>query len=277
MLERSILPGGHYLAGPRECIMGSSMAKSLRYHVGDTVRVMTSASDYALNLRKFVIVGLFATGMNVFDDMMFQIGLPDAQQLLRTGDGVQQLIVMLKDYRKADAAGARIRAAIADTAISVTPWTRIGDTWTTVVLVSRIYNWIYVVIALLGAFIISNIMMMVVLERRKEIGILKSMGFRRRQVMLMFLFEGMLLGLVGSIAGALLGALLVAVFHSTGINLTAYMSKTTIPLDNILYPTLGIADLMYSVVLGTLLAALISLAPARRAAGMNAVEAIKSV
>ena len=277
MLQRSILPGGRYLAGPRELIMGAAMAKSLRFRVGDTVRVMASASDYALNLRKFVIAGLFSTGMNVFDDMMFQIGLPDAQELLRTGGAVQQIIVMLKDYRTADRAAARIRADISDTSINVTPWTRVGDTYTTVELVTRIYNIIYIVIALLGAFIISNIMMMAVLERRKEIGILKSMGFKRGEVLAMFLVEGMTLGFAGSLAGVALGCAITAFFHVHGIDLTAYMSKISVPLDNVLYPRIAAANVAFSVLLGTVLAALVSVAPARQAAGMNAVDAIKSV
>lgn len=277
LLQKSILPGGRYLSGPRDLIMGSAMAKSLRFRVGDTVRVMTSGSDYALHLKKFVVAGLFSTGMNVFDDMMFQIGLADAQDLLRTGNAAQQIIIMLKDYRNADKVAARIRSDISDTSMSVTSWTRVGDTYATVVLVTRIYDWIYVVIALLGAFIISNIMMMAVLERRKEIGILKSMGFRRSEVLVMFLAEGMMLGFVGSLAGVALGGAAVAIFHACGLDLTAYMSRISVPLDNVLYPTVGLANILYSVGLGTVLAALVSVAPARQAAGMDVVDAIKSV
>ena len=276
-LQKSILAPGRYLSGKREMIMGASLARGLHYVVGDTVRVMTSGSDFALHLKKFIIVGLFSTGLNVFDDMMFQIGLEDARDLLALGNATQQIIVMLNDYRKADKVAASIRAIIPDTSISVTPWTKVGDTYTTVVLVTRIYNWIYVIIALLGAFIISNIMMMVVLERRKEIGILKSMGFKRGDVLIMFLFEGMALGLAGSLAGAALGAGLVAFFHVHGIDLTAYMSRISIPLDNVIYTTLSASNLIYSIVLGTVLSAVVSIAPARQAARMNVVDAIKSV
>ncbi len=55
------------------------------------------------------------------------------------------------------------------------------------------------------------------------------------------------------------------------------MSRISVPLDNVLYTTLSAANLVYSVVLGTVLAALVSVAPARQAAGMNVVDAIKSV
>ena len=181
-LQKSLVPGSRYLSGPRDLIMGSSLAATLHYKAGDTVRVMTSGSDYALHLKKFVVAGLFNTGMKLFDDMIFQISITDARDLLRMGNSGQQIIVMLKDYRKADHVAARIRAMLPDTSLSVTPWTKIGDTYTSVMLVTKIYGWIYVIIALLGAFIISNIMMMVVLERRKEIGILMSMGLTRREV-----------------------------------------------------------------------------------------------
>jgi lipoprotein-releasing system permease protein len=118
---------------------------------------------------------------------------------------------------------------------------------------------------------------MAVMERRKEIGILKSMGFTRREVLIMFLAEGMALGFVGSLAGTALGAGLVALFHVHGIDLTAYMSRMSIPLDNVIYTTLSASNLAYSILLGTVLAALVSVPPARQAARMNVVDAIKSV
>jgi len=276
-LQKSIVPPGRYLEGKRDIIMGSTLAQSLHYGIGDTVRVMTSGSDYALHLKKFVVRGLFATGLNVFDDMMFQIGIDDARDLLAMGKASQQIIIMLSDYKKADKVAERIRTIISDTSISVTPWTKIGDTFTTVELVSKIYGWIYVVIALLGAFIISNIMMMVVMERRKEIGVLKSMGFKRREILIMFLMEGMALGFVGSMVGSALGAGLVVFFHVHGIDLTSYMSRISIPLDNVIYTSLNVTNLVYAISLGTILSALVSIAPARQAANMNAVDAMKSV
>jgi len=183
LLQKSIVPGGRYLEGPRELIMGSSLAKSLKYLVGDTVRVMTSGSDWALHLKKFVVVGFFKTGLLGLDDMVFQIRLDDARDLLRMEDEAQQIVIMLRDYREADNVAEYLRAKISDTTLSVTPWTKIGDTYATIRLIGNVYNWIFVIIALLGAFIISNIMMMVVMERRKEIGILKSMGVTKFEVL----------------------------------------------------------------------------------------------
>jgi putative ABC transport system permease protein len=276
-IRKSLLPGSRSLAAPRDMVMGADLARELAYRLGDTVRVMTSGADYALHLKKFVLTGVFKTGLKLYDDALFRIGISDARDLLRMGDATQQIIFMLHDYTKAGAAAARMRARVADTSIAVTPWTAVGDTYRSVLLVTRIYNIIYIVIALLGAFIISNIMMMVVLERRREIGILTAMGFKRGEILAMFLVEGMTLVFVGSAAGVLLGWALVAFFHTHGIDLTMYMSKISLPLDNVIYTRLSAANVVYSLVLGTALAALVSLAPARQAAGMNAVDAIKSV
>ena len=277
LLQKSIVPGGRYIEGPRELIMGSSLAKSLKYRVGDTVRVMTSGSDWALHLKKFVVVGLFKTGLLGLDDMVFQIRLDDARDLLRMEDEAQQVVVMLRDYREADNVAGYLRAKISDTTLSVTSWTKIGDTYATIRLIGNVYNWIFVIIALLGAFIISNIMMMVVMERRKEIGILKSMGVSGREVLFMFLTEGALLGFAGSLAGAVLGFAFVVALHFHGIDMTAFMSRVDLPLDNVIYPRLSIVNLVKSIGLGVILAAGVSLLPARQAARMNAVDAIKSV
>jgi putative ABC transport system permease protein len=277
LLQKSLLPGSRYLAGPRSLIMGNSLAKSLNYRLGDTVRVMTTGSDYALHLKKFVMVGLFKTGMNVLDDMIFQININDARNLLAMGNGAQQIVIMLNDYHDAEKVALTIRNALTDTSIAVTPWTKIGDLYRTVMTAEKVYTWIFGIVALLGAFIISNIMVMVVLERRKEIGILKSLGMTSGEVLAIFLWEGMILGLVGSLVGALCGSGIVLFFHVHGIDLSSLVRQATLPMDNIIYPATRPANLIATVVLGAGLSALMSLLPSRQAARMNVVDAIKSI
>ena len=80
-------------------------------------------------------------------------------------------------------------------------WTSLGDIASLIPLTRSIYFWGEIVVAFLGAFIIANIVMMVVLERKREIGILKSMGMERPRILWLFLVEGVLLGAIGSAAG----------------------------------------------------------------------------
>jgi len=271
-----ILPSIYPLSS-KEIIIGEILAKDLKYKIGDTARVMAVGSDNALHLKKFVICGIFKTGIRMYDETIIQMGIKDAADLLKTENSCQQIVIMLKNYEKADVVAKRIRELIKDPQILVTPWTKIGDTYTNLKLVSNIYAWLFVIIALLGAFIINNIMMMVVFERRKEIGILKSMGFSKNQILMIFLSEGILLGLVGSIVGVLLGSIITVFLHYYGIDLTLWMSKINFPLDNVIYPRLELIDILFSFLLGTILAGIVSAGPAFRAAKMNAIDAIKSV
>lgn len=277
LLKRAILPGGQYLAAQKDLIMGAGLARALKYQVGDTVAVMTRGSDFALHLRKFKLVGVFQTGINAMDDKFFQIGLADARTLLRMGDGTQQLIVLLKDHQQADAFADKIRSALATDGIQVTPWTQIGDTYRLVTFASKFYGWLFFIIALLGAVIIANIMMMVVMERRKEIGILRSLGLGTGEVLTLFVLEGTFLGLTGSVVGATLGMLLNLYLSQHGMDFSEATKAGTVPMDNIIYSAINPLIWAKAILFGTVAAALISILPSRRATKLRIVETLKSV
>lgn len=277
MLNKSILPGGRYIAGERETIIGVKIAEALGYSVGDTMKVMTQGSDYALHMRKLRIVGIFRTGLNSLDDVVFQMTLSDAKALLRMGDAVQQILVMIDDYMDAEEMAAAIQAKIGSDEIAVTPWTEIGEYGKLVRLAESLYSIIYFAVALLGTFIIGNIMMMIVLERRREIGILKSMGMSRGHILILFVTEGMSLGLTGSLSGALLGVAVSTWFHFKGIDFTKMLSAVNFPMDNVVYFSIDPEKLVQAILIGVLASVIVSILPSRRAATMNAVEAIRSV
>lgn len=277
LLHKSILPGGRYIRGEREAIMGAGLAEALDYEVGDTVKVMAQGSDYALHLRKLAIVGIFESGLKEMDERIFQMSLSDAKELLRMRTATQQIIVMLDDYHRAGAVAGALQSAIGDTTLSIQSWREAGIYGDYVTMASNVYGIIYLVIALLGTFIIGNIMMMVVLERRREIGVLKSMGFSRREILVLFVMEGVLLGLAGSLAGVIGGTGVSLYFHVFGLDFTGALSSVSMPMDNVIYTTIEVGGLLQALVLGTIVAGVVSLIPSWQAAKMNPVEAIKSV
>jgi putative ABC transport system permease protein len=201
----------------------------------------------------------------------------DAKTFLRTGGGTQSIIIMLDDYHDAKRIAARIDSLLGDPTLAVMPWTDIGDYGRLMQLEEKIFNVLFVVVLFLGAFIITNIMTMVVLERRKEIGILKSMGFANAEVLILFLWEGVFLGIWGSLIGGGLGFLLNVFLHFKGIDFSSYFKSLEFPLDNVLYWTVDVPVALGIVVLGCVISGLVSIIPSLRAARMNAVDAIKSV
>jgi ABC-type lipoprotein release transport system permease subunit len=189
---------------------------------------------------------------------------------------------MLKDYRDALKASKAAKTAL-DSAglgagLAVTPWTEVGEYGRYEEMMSSVYGILLIGLSLLGAVIITNIMTMVILERRKEIGILKSMGFKPREILGLFVAEGSVIGFIGSAAGVLLGlAFQAAVLARGGYDFSSLSSSLTIPIDSIVKPALGAGRVIAILVTGILVSAFVSISPARRAARMNAIEAIRSV
>jgi putative ABC transport system permease protein len=287
MLDRSIIEG-RYLnnasnAGPkeREIVIGRKVADTLKLKVGDTFKVLVSGSDYSLHIPTLRVVGIFKTGLNALDDSTFQISLKDAQKILHTGGGSQQILIMLKDYQNAEKVSRMIQARLNQDErfgnILAVSWKQAGGMAQLVDSMVQIYNFIYIIIAFLGSFIITNVMMMVVLERKKEIGIIKSMGFSRLEILLMFLMEGSILGLIGSISGVMVGTLSTIYFVVNGLDLTSMISQLNMPMDNVIKFVITIPAIIGTMFLGILVAAVVSVIPSRQAAKMKVVDAIKSV
>ncbi len=279
MLDRSIKSGG-YITAPGEALIGAGIAKDLGFKVGDTLKVVTQKADYGLGFKRFKVAGIFATNVNSLDGNIFQIGLGDARELLGAEGGSTQLLVMLADYRHSDAAAKKIRAGLEKAGfagLAVVPWTKSGSFAGLMLLMDKMFAWIYIIIAFLGAFVIANVMMMVVLERKKEIGILKSMGMPRREILYLFLVEGCLLGAIGSATGILLGLGLCVLFSKVGMDFSSAMASFSWPMDNVVYATVSLPDALLLFALGVAVAAVISFLPSRKAATMDPIEAIRSV
>lgn len=280
MLDRALTPGSSYLDAAGTAVVGKKLADDLGLKVGDTLKVIAEKADYGMGFKKFRISGLFHTGLDTFDGSTFLVSLPDARDLLGLDRGASEVLVMLKDYRDADRAAALISSHLAAaglSGLSVQSWTALGDMAAIVTLSQNIYFWGEIVVAFLGAFIIANILMMVVLERKREIGILKSMGMERPRILWLFLAEGVLLGAIGSLAGVIVGTGLNVWLSIKGLDMTKAISGSGIPLDNVIHPAVHPANVVWLFVVGILVSVVVSFLPSRTAARMDPIEAIRSV
>jgi len=280
MLDRAILPGGAYMDAPGTAIVGKKLAADLGLHQGDTLKVITEKADYGLGFKKLKISGIYSTGVDTFDGSTFMMRLDDARDLLGLDRGASQVLVMLKRYQQADRAAALISAHLAASGLgglSVQSWTALGDIAALIRLSDNFYFWGEIIVAFLGAFIIANIVMMVVLERKREIGILMSMGMERPRILWLFLVEGVLMGIIGSAAGVIVGTTLNLLLGAKGLNMTRTISGSGIPLDNIIYPVVHPGAVAWFFALGILVSVIVSFLPSRTASRMDPIDAIRSV
>lgn len=280
MLQKSLLPGGAYVDMPGTTIVGSVLASDLGLKVGDSLKIIATKSDGGIGFKSLKISGIFKTGTNALDGSVFQMRLDDAQTMLAMPGGAQQILVMLPDYRKAASWQGKIASTLRAhgyTDLSVLPWTEIGDYSKVILLAGAVYSGIWFFIALLGAFIIANIMTMVVLERRRETGILMAMGMQPSKIMGMFLLEGTMLGLGGSLFGTFAGEVFNLVLSKRGLDLSSSLAGFSWPLDNIIRPTISLSGVLIGVSFCTIAAMLMSILPAWRASRMEVVDSLKAV
>jgi len=288
-LEKAIV-AGRYLSGQvieregyryREVIVGKKMADILKIGVGDTFSVMLQGSDYGIRIPRFQVVGIFQTGLNMMDENIFQMDLGDAMEVLRTDGGVQEVEIFLKNYKKAASLAREIQTWMNQDGrwgeVVVTPWNRAGGMVSLLDQVVPVYNLIYFVVTLLGMIIITNIMMMIVLERRREIGLLKAMGLKPREILVLFLYEGLVLGGIGSILGVVLGVVVSTPLAIWGVDFASSLANMNLPLDSTIHWRITPRSVVVSLLLGLVVATVVSFLPARLAARMKPVDAIRSV
>jgi putative ABC transport system permease protein len=144
---------------------------------------------------------------------------------------------------------------------------------------SGVMNIFSVVILLIAAIGILNLLLMAVYERTREIGILGAMGLKPRQIALLFILEGTLIGLVGVAVGIVFGLIINGVFMRVGLDFTAFTSITSYMalITGRIYPSWGLSKLLWRGLTVAIIAALAAIIPAREAAHREPAEALHFV
>ncbi len=199
-------------------VLGSELAARLGAAVGDRVLLATletdagSALGYRTRLRQFRLVGLFTSGLYTYDSSFGFVSVAAAQDFFQLGDHVTGLEVRLADMFDAPAAARRLQEAAGAPRLRTNNWMDLNrNLFTWMKLEKTVMFLILALIVLVAAFNIVSTLFMVVLEKRRDIGVLKSMGATSAQVRAIFLVEGLLIGVLGVGLGLVLGGGLIAV------------------------------------------------------------------
>jgi lipoprotein-releasing system permease protein len=202
-------------------IMGKSLAEELGVGVGDPLIIISPASIEAASgaprLRRFVVTGLFHSGMYEYDSSLIFVALKDGQVLLADDPQLESgLEIRLHDLFDAPAIARKITQLIGQ-GFEVANWTQTdAPLFSALKLEKFTYFLVLLLIVLVAAFNIVATLVMVVMERRKEIAILRAMGARAASIVTIFLCEGAALGIVGTALGVTTGFLasyLIGKYH----------------------------------------------------------------
>lgn len=185
--------------GPSGIVIGIELAKDLGAGVGDKVRLTTaSGASETLN-----VVAMFDFGNKGVNERNVYIGLRTAQNLLNLVGGVSSLEVKVRDPFAAEVIAQTIQAETGQQADS---WIKTNAQFFTAMAAQTLSNTlIRFFIGLTAALGIASVLVVSVVQKSKEIGILRAMGTSRGQILRLFLLQGGLMGLMGSVLGSLLG------------------------------------------------------------------------
>jgi lipoprotein-releasing system permease protein len=193
-------------------IVGKDVARQLGLLIGDVVSVispvaMPTAVGMVPRVKRFVVVGLFDSGMAEYDSSLVYMDLANAQRFFDMGDTVTGIEVRAVDLYGAKAVGDRIRATLG-VPFRVRDWMEINhNLFSALKLEKTVYFIVLLLIVLVAAFNIVATLIMVVMEKRKDIAILKSMGATRAGIRRIFVYKGMIVGVAGTVIGNLSGYL----------------------------------------------------------------------
>jgi lipoprotein-releasing system permease protein len=207
-------------------VVGAELAASLYAGLGDTLVITTPRGELDLqNLasesRRFVIAGFLDTGLYDFDARFVYMPLAAAQEFFGyASDGVTAIGVRAADMMAAPELGEAIRRELGPFDYAANDWIALNRNLFDWVRYEKVMMFVLLgLVILVAAFNIVGILTMMVGERRREIGILLSMGARRRQIQTIFLIEGCYVGFWGTALGTLLGWLGTVYLDKVGIRI----------------------------------------------------------
>lgn len=243
-----------------DIIIGTELAKDLGVTIGDKLNI-TAANGPVRLLTVSAIFDLGSKGANARSTF---VALRTAQILANLVGGVLAIDVTVQDPYQAEVIAQAITASTGRTADS---WIKTNAQFFTAVAAQQLsFGVIRLFVGLSVAFGIASVLVVSVIQRSKDIGILRAMGTSQRQILRVFLLQGALLGFLGSLIGSALGALSFWLFHTY---IRQADGTEIFPLD--IQPSLFVAALILAVLTGIAAAAV----PAMRAAKLDPVVAMR--
>jgi lipoprotein-releasing system permease protein len=258
-IDDKIVRGTALLTGG-DILIGTELGTDLGVDVGDKLRLTTAAGATST----LTIAGVFDLGNKGANAKSTFIALHTAQSLLGLPGGATSLEVTVRDVYAADSIAERITAA---TGVEADSWIKTNAQFFTAVSAQTAANTaIRFFVGLSVAFGIASVMAVVVVQKSREIGILRAMGISQMQIMRLFLLQGGLLALAGSLAGSAIGTGVLMLWQRTARN-----ADGTPLFALVLSPDLFLSALLLALLTGLVAA----FAPARRAARLDPVAAIR--
>ena len=274
-------------AGEFDIILGADLAQALGAQIGDKVVVMAPQGQFTPTgvvprLKQFTLVGLFQIGMYEYDAGLALIHIDDAAKLYRMENKVSGLRLKLDDLFDAPSIATSLSAQLNryGSAFYVSDWTQQhANFFRAVQMEKRVMFIILTLIVAVAAFNIVSTLVMAVTDKRADIAIMRTLGASPMSIMLIFIVQGALIGVIGTLVGAVFG-ILIALNISTIIPFIEHLLHVQFLAKDVYYISDLPSDLIWSdvitiVLMSFVLSLLATLYPSWKASKINPAEALR--
>ncbi|MCX6556777.1 MAG: ABC transporter permease [Candidatus Aminicenantes bacterium] len=268
-------------------LVGSGLASDLNLAAGDpcSLRLFAVGDEANWNAIDLQVKGVFVSGNPRLDRGADFLPLPLLQESLGVGDRVGEIALRMQNEKDLDKAKSAIASVLKESGFQgkvLGFWEAASGLIEVNRLRSRLHAIVPLIMLLVAALGIINTMLMAVMERTREIGLLRAMGFRKREVLLLFVLEGGVIGFLGSAASCLIGGLCGWYLQTHGIDIAFLLGREVADIAAAIYPIQDVfrADLTFgmlafALVFGTVVSVVCSFYPAWRAVRLDPVSALR--
>jgi ABC-type lipoprotein release transport system permease subunit len=259
-------------------VIGQGLATAMEIGVGDRITMVGTSTHEQTRQRTMTVVGIYDVGVPSVEKTTIYMSLNEAQQLFNLNGQVTEVVISLKQIgQEPGVVNALNRAQLPyEVATWVTTVPELKQTMDMKTSVMGVFGVIMLGIAAIG---ILNLLTMAVFERTREIGVLGALGLKPRQITLLFLMEGILIGVVGAVLGAILGTIINGLLGYYGIDYSQFADLTefTALISGRIYSQLVPLKVLQHALTVAIIAAIAALYPAREAARREPAEALHYV
>lgn len=278
------ISSGNYLAKTDKIgiMIGEKLSDKLNAQIGDKIVLSLADGQGEVIYGAFKVKGIYDTHNHMFDGLHVFVNYSDLQNLLKTADGFYTEVAISLDNNDQTMAvkediNKTLSAEIANKELNVEDWSEIDPTLKLMVQSMDYFAWFFIGIILIAlAFGIVNTMIMVVMERTREIGMLMAIGMNRGRIFRMILWETVFLSFVGAIIGMLISAGSLQLFMNTGLDLSIVgEGMNAYGMDTVIYPKAEFSFYASVGIMVFITALIASIFPARYALKLQPANAIR--
>lgn len=259
-------------------LIGKGLADVMSVQVGDRITLVGQSQHQQARQRTMTVVGIFDLGMPDIEKQTVYISLAEAQNLYNLNGQSTEVAVFLKKLGQESAVINAMKPGLPGYEIESfeANYPDLASAISTKGGVMNIFSVVIIGIAGVG---ILNLLLMAIYERTREIGMLGAIGLKPRQISLLFLLEGIMIGLVGVAVGIVFGLAINGLLMKVGLDFSSYSSITSYMalIKSRVYPTWGVEKLLFRASLVAIISALAAVIPAIEAGRREPAEALHFV